>query len=63
MWINTINLNFRRPVGFLVEGQGHKTIEAEILPIPVYTHIPNLKGPSKILLKESNMEEISAAVM
>ena len=32
-----------------IEGQGHKTIV--FVALPIYTHIPNLKGLTKIFLK------------
>ena len=34
-----------------IEGQGHKTIA--FMALPIYTHIPNLKGLTKILFKLS----------
>ena len=44
---------------FEIEGQGHKTIAFVVLPI--YTHIPNLKGLTKIFLSYHVQKEISAA--
>ena len=37
-----------------IEGQGHKTIAFVVLPI--YTHIPNLKGLTKIFFKLSRLK-------
>ena len=34
-----------------IEGQGHKTIA--LVALPIYTHIPNLKGLTKIFFKLS----------
>ena len=34
-----------------IEGQGHKTIP--FVALPIYTHIPNLKGLTKIILVAS----------
>ena len=34
-----------------IEGQGHKTIA--FVALPIYTHIPNLKGLTKIFFKLS----------
>ena len=37
------------------EGQGHRTIG--FVALPIYTHIPNLKGLTKILFKLSHPKE------
>ena len=42
-----------------IEGQGHKTIV--FVALPIYTHIPNLKGPTKTFLSYRVQKEISAA--
>ena len=48
---NGQNLTFRRPPcsDLEIEGQGHKTIA--FVALPIYTHIPNLKGLTKIVFK------------
>ena len=37
-----------------IEGQGHKTIA--FVALPIYTHIPNLKGLTKIFFKLSRLK-------
>ena len=39
-----------------IEGQGHKTIA--FVALPIYTHIPNLKGLTKIFLKLSHPKSL-----
>ena len=40
-----------------IEGQGHKTIA--LVALSIYTHIPNLKGLTKIFFKFSRPERKS----
>ena len=42
-----------------IEGQGHKTIA--FVALPIYTHIPNLKGLTKIFLSYRVRKEISVS--
>ena len=42
-----------------IEDQGHKTIA--FMEMPIYTHIPNLKGLTKYLLSYRVRKEISVA--
>ena len=39
-----------------IEGQAHKTIA--FVALPIYTHIPNLKGLTKIFLKLSRPKKM-----
>ena len=41
-----------------IEGQGHKTIA--YVALPIYTHIPNLKGLTNIILSYRIQKEIFA---
>ena len=53
---NVQNLTFKRPPcsDLEIEGQGHKTIA--LVTLPIYTHIPNLKGLAKIFFKLSRLK-------
>ena len=42
-----------------IEGQGHKTIV--FVALPIYTHIPNLKGLTKIFFKLSRLKGIKVS--
>ena len=47
----TFNEELQGQIKFKIEGQGHKT--PAFVALPIYTHIPNLKGLTKIFFKLS----------